>query len=78
MKLTTCFNVSPSLVELSNEELDIITDNLFNDCHRLNKLGFFIIILVCLVRSIVLKSFSDLICSIFIIDDIDIELRIFN
>ncbi len=77
-KLTTCSNVSPSLVELSNEELEIITANLFHDRRRLNKLGFFIIIPVRFVRPIILKSFSDFICSVFFIEDIDIELRIFN
>ncbi len=43
-KLTTCSNVSPSLVELSNKELEIRAANLFHDRRRLNKLGFLIII----------------------------------
>ena len=80
-ELTTCFNVSPSLVELSNEELETITANLFNDLRRLNTTLFFEITPVRFVRPTVRRSFSDLICSLemdFNVLVVEIEFRIFN
>jgi hypothetical protein len=68
-KLTTCFNVSPSPVELSNEEPETITANLCNERRRLKIILFFAIVLArracacCLLRPTADKSFSLLICS---------------
>jgi hypothetical protein len=43
--LTTCFNVSPSPVELSKDEPETMTANLCNERRRLNIMLFFAMVL---------------------------------
>ena len=80
---TTCFNVSPSLVELSSEELETIAESfLFKDLPRLNK-WFFATKQPRLARPSLDKSPSDLFCSFWmdfrvVVEAPTIESRIFD